>query len=167
MADFKAEAERFLALMDAAEPAPRDELFADLAASLSALYATAMTLPDPSPITDMDGPMTHEEWGAVFARVQSLLGKDDSYWTVVPFGGDGADDPDERLVGSLADDLADIYRDLRDGFLLLAAGTPEDDVVWGWRHSFWSHWGEHAVNALRIIHRHLAIDSAGFGPVAG
>jgi hypothetical protein len=115
----------------------------------------------------MDGPMTHEEWGAVVERVRALLGKDDFYWAVVPFSGDGEDDPDERLVGSLADDMADIYRDLRDGFLLLAAGVPEGDVVWGWHLSFWSHWGEHAVNALRIIHRHLAIESAGVGPVTG
>ena len=61
----------------------------------------------------------------------------------------------------MSDDLGDIYRDVKEGLLLLAEGLSAD-AVWHWRFNFWSHWGEHSVNALRIIHLRLA--EVGGGP---
>ena len=158
--EFKGAAERFISLMDAARPSAGTELRLALLASLSWLYSAALSLPDPEPSSidaDEHG-MSHEDWRVIYERTQRVLG-DDHYWTVVPFGDDADDEPREHLVGSVADDLADIFRDLTDGFTALAEGAPESDVVWGWRRSFWTHWGEHAVNALRIIHARLTEDS--------
>ena len=67
------------------------------------------------------------------------------------------DDP-ELLTGSLADDLTGVYLDLKSGLDQLRSGVPNRDVIWEWRFTFWSHWGEHAVNALRIIHARLAVE---------
>jgi hypothetical protein len=55
-------------------------------------------------------------------------------------------------LGSIADDLADTWRDLKQGLLALESGSPEADVVFSWRHDFTSHWGRHAVNALAALH---------------
>jgi hypothetical protein len=41
------------------------------------------------------------------------------------------------VVASLADDIADIYRDLKKGFALLGS---RDGAVWEWRHGFEHHW---------------------------
>ena len=83
--------------------------------------------------------------------MEDLLGADDWYWTVAPF----IKEVPQLLTGSLADDLTSVYHDLKRGLDYLRAGEPEPDVIWEWRLGFWSHWGQHAVNAVRIIHARL------------
>ena len=154
---FKGAAERYVALIDAAESAERLHLFLDLASALSGIYATALELPKSEPgSTDLvaDG-MGSEGRSESLKRMENLLGADDWYWTAVPFM--KKDNP-ELVTGSLADDLTDVYLDLKSGLDQLGAGVPNPDVIWEWRFAFWSHWGEHAVNALRIIHARLAVE---------
>jgi hypothetical protein len=58
---------------------------------------------------------------------------------------------DEKAIrASLADDIADIYRDLERGSNCLKENPAE--AIFHWRFGFYSHWGSHAVNALRITH---------------
>ena len=61
----------------------------------------------------------------------------------------------EAIFGSLADDIADIYFDLKEGLLLAEHQTPPEDIIWEWRLSFYSHWGKHAMDALLTIHFRL------------
>lgn len=56
----------------------------------------------------------------------------------------------------LYEDLGETYRDLKSGFRLLEAGRPEAEAVFEWHHGFWSHWGYHNVDALRIVHIYVA-----------
>jgi Domain of unknown function (DUF5063) len=57
----------------------------------------------------------------------------------------------KRMIhGSLADDLADIYRDLKKG-LILSEKTSAEDALWNWRLHFDFHWGNHAMSALKAI----------------
>jgi len=59
--------------------------------------------------------------------------------------------PEEPGIGDLADDLADIYRDLSGGLSLSAAGhLPEAE--WTFLFSFQSHWGRHASSAIGALH---------------
>jgi len=53
----------------------------------------------------------------------------------------------------LADDFADIYRDLKEGLNLNESheASPEDNI-WHWRLGYYSHWGKHAIDAVRTIH---------------
>jgi hypothetical protein len=53
-------------------------------------------------------------------------------------------------VGDVADDLADVYRDLSQGVRLESAGRPVD-ALWQWHMNFRIHWGRHAVSALRVL----------------
>ena len=59
------------------------------------------------------------------------------------------------VTNSLADDLADIYRDLKAGLSLYEAEHPID-AAWEWRFRFQIHWGQHLVGAMRPIHEYLA-----------
>ena len=48
------------------------------------------------------------------------------------------------MAGSLADDAADIYRDLPSGL--------NDNAVGEWRFGFDNNWGKHAAEALYALH---------------
>ena len=96
--------------------------------------------------------MTARQWKDVFDRLQEALPGDDYYWTVEP----SIEKEPVELVGSLADDLADIYADVKPGLDLVAAGGSTSSAAREWRFSFWSHWGTHAVEALRVVHGRLA-----------
>jgi hypothetical protein len=154
VAAFRAVAERYVSAVEATSERSPDDLFATLVRVLPRLYEAALRLPYPV-VESADLPearLSHEQWKEAFDGLQEILGARDLYWTVVPFGEDKRDE----LAGSLADDLADIYRDVKEGLELAASGASENEVLWQWRFNFWAHWGEHAVEALRIIHAHLA-----------
>jgi len=61
------------------------------------------------------------------------------------------------MHGSLLDDLSDIWWDLKPGLYALDNGSEEQaaDVFWDWKESFRTHWGRHAIDALRALHAHL------------
>jgi hypothetical protein len=54
-------------------------------------------------------------------------------------------------VGSLADDLADIYRDLKTELLAYKEGR-QNDAIWGWCFGLQSHYGRHITSAMSAIH---------------
>jgi hypothetical protein len=53
------------------------------------------------------------------------------------------------VVSSLADDIASIYQDLKDGLAMLEE-TP-NAAAWEWRESFKTHWRRHATHALYAV----------------
>ena len=59
---------------------------------------------------------------------------------------------DELVIGSLTDDLGDIYVDLCEGLEYNQLGRYAD-ALWSWRFSFDTHWGDHLVDALRALRR--------------
>ena len=126
---------------------------------LPQLYLHALYLPDTNSDLSAERAITHEQWSKIFGWLISKLGNCDTYWEVF----DPAKDPPDKLVcGSLADDLADIYRDLKDGLLEWDKGHNDirDAVVWEWKFSFETHWGDHLVDGLRglnwmLKHREL------------
>lgn len=112
------------------------------------LYAAALRLPASPPCgEDVEAvEMSQGEWKQLIARMGSLPF---SYYGVVyephavPLG-----DP---VMGHLADDLADIYRDIKDGLSLWTAGY-QVEAVWHWKFQFRYHWGRHAADAIRALH---------------
>jgi len=148
------EAERFCTLIETAESFERDEFVAAVAVSLAELLAAASTLPDLTPTnTDVDARSSSGEVRALFGAVQRVLGSWGDYQTTLAPHGDEAE---RAVLRPVADDLVDIWRDLKEGLLGLAEGAPEGDVIWEWRFGFYSHWGRHATEALRALHVRLA-----------
>ena len=96
--------------------------------------------------------MTDEELQELQSSLAEKLGDWVSYWFVF----DPRQDT-EGIRGSLADDVADIYRDLRSGLRLAKSNEiPPEEIVFAWRLTFLSNWGTHAMVSLRTIHSLLA-----------
>jgi len=95
--------------------------------------------------------MTDDQWRQLYNLLQEKLGNWDVYWQVFNPTTDK-----EAVCGTLADDFADIYRDLKEGLVLShkRLARPED-VIWQWRLLYYSHWGKHAIDALLTIHFRL------------
>jgi hypothetical protein len=63
--------------------------------------------------------------------------------------------PEEPVVASVADDIADIYRDVVTGLRLDQLGR-RTEAVWHWSFYLSRHWGLHATGAIRALHCWLA-----------
>ena len=117
------------------------------------LYVSATAIPAVEPGDDEDesSRVSHEEWSALFGALGEHLGSYAHYWEIYdPI----TLEPDDPVAGNLADDLADIYRDLQDGLQSWQHWEAEKrrNALWQWRFGFESHWGAHAADALRAVH---------------
>lgn len=123
---------------------------------LANLYSKVLELPVGNPNSDFDPDkyrITDEEWHQCFKRFGSL--PFNYYWVIL----NPADIKNESLgMGDLADDLADIYRDIKFGLVLYQDGH-EAEAVWEWRNGFAIHWGGHAASALYALHSYASANS--------
>ena len=152
---FAVVAKKFCALVDSAPDIDRSEFVAQVYRVLSKLIDEAVQMPDVersdnqrrrSPLN-----VRHQEWERLYNALKEKLGDWNLYRQVF----DPTQD-NEAIFGSLADDLADIYGDLRKGLELNdACPSQREDAIWEWRVLFYSHWGKHAIDALQAIHSHL------------
>jgi hypothetical protein len=141
----------------------REAFLADLHRILPRLYSAALSLPDtgilfPKPpdkgdsdreLPSHDGDRrTTDQYFALARSLGALLGQHDAYREVFnPY-----DPPTEpEVVGTLSDDIADIYRDLLSGLAHWQRGET-GEALWEWRFNFTIHWGEHLTGALRALH---------------
>jgi hypothetical protein len=155
-------AEGYCSVIERAKWPQRVEFVAEVAQALAELIAAAGHLPHVEPSdAELSGRPSDEQWRERFAGVQSVLRDWDGYWTAIePFGGWEM----ESVMLTLADDLADVWRDMKHGLAALDSGASDTDVIWEWRFSFYSHWGRHATEALRVLHARLADDDGPADP---
>ena len=86
----------------------------------------------------------------LYSELHTLLGERDRYWLEY----DHPDEPGldgEHRTGSLADDLTDIYFELRRGLTLLET-VEADEVANLWQSGYRQHWGQHLVDAERHLY---------------
>jgi hypothetical protein len=81
----------------------------------------------------------------IFSGLRQRLGPNDSYWMEFDVAQDG-----QFMTGSLADDLTDIYCELKAGLTLLEEepSLARDN----WRNGYRIHWGQHLVDASRHLY---------------
>lgn len=73
------------------------------------------------------------------------------YWNIRQvLSMDGA----EPELGEIADDLGDIYKDVKEGLLAFQSDL-KALAIWHWHQTWAMHWGAHAVSALRALHEHV------------
>lgn len=156
MLSLKAEASRYCALIEdegLRGASLTNALILALVDLLQVAYRMpAVELAEGAPESpDLLPDVSDDEWHQVFRRLGTRLDAG-YYWTagseLLPFEARAP----EPGVGDLRDDLADIWRDLVTGLRGLKSGAAAEDVLWQWQLDFESHWGEHAVDALRVLH---------------
>ena len=117
----------------------------EIASLLPRLHAAvaALNLPDSErshhPLADLDSRFE------LYTCLRQQLGDRDSYWMEFDVAGDG-----QTMSGSLADDLTDIYCELKHGLQLLDAQAQQ--AVEGWHQGFHLHWGQHLLDAERHLY---------------
>lgn len=89
----------------------------------------------------------------LFSRLHSLLGDLDGYWMEYDVTPDR-----QEMSGSLADDLTDIYCELKHGLARLARNDDARRTLGRWRTGFCKHWGQHVVDAERHLYSLSARD---------
>jgi hypothetical protein len=156
-ARFGAIARQYCVLVDAAAITEKTEFLLELYRILPELVLEAIRLPDIDGDEEDDPKnvppivqrpeMSNEEWGLLYGLLKGKFGSATLYWTVFNPLKD-----EEAIPGSLADDVADVYRDLLIGVLLIDRYAANSEAIWEWRFGFHSHWGDHAISALRTIH---------------
>jgi hypothetical protein len=111
-----------------------------LHSAVTALSALEADDSSPAPPVDLD------ERFERYSQLRRLLGDRDHYWLEF----DAA--PEEiHMSGSLADDLTDIYFDLRHGLTLFDEVWPQRAAN-AWQSSYRVHWGQHLVDAERHLY---------------
>jgi hypothetical protein len=147
VAEFVAEARRYCALIENEEHGTASAFEKECLVVLLRLYEQMLRLPssDP-PDPELPEQILHEEWQAVREQTAQRT-EHDKYWEVFePF----AKNRPDPIYGSISDDLADIWRDVKMGLSTFDSGKPNciKDAVWHWRFSFGSHWGHHVAGAI-------------------
>jgi Domain of unknown function (DUF5063) len=142
-------AEEYCSLVDNAKGLETSSFLPKIASSLSRLYSVAIELPyvelETSVITESS--MSNEARTLAWKTLRQKLVSIESYYAVF--------DPTvlgKPLQGSIANDLAEIYHDLRNNIALAQSGAHPSDIAWSWRASFAEHWGNHATDALKAIY---------------
>ena len=148
---FSVSARHFLHIVDNADQVGPRALPEQLARELSDLYRAALQLPhqDTLSVTDTDLERWSDDtlWSRRYTLIGQQLGPLDTYWLIY-----NPQELNEPVAGSLADDLADIARDLEYGLRVLDRQVSPEMALWAWSESFRSHWGKHLVHALVAIH---------------
>lgn len=103
---------------------------------------------------------------AEFGRaVRRFAGFPFSFYRVV-FDPHDLEAEDEPVMGMLADDLADVYRDLAEGLDQAKQGNLEA-ACFDWAISYRTHWARHAVHALTAIELYRLGDGGSSIPGTG
>ena len=132
----------------------RESFLVEMNEILAVMYQQAISLPsvDIENINEDEEEkvVSSEEWNHLFLSLQNKLEDWVYYYDV--FNPNNLEET-EPVCSDLADDLADIYRDIKSGLHYWLKFTPDNQIfaVWHWRFSFWSHSGQHITGAIRSI----------------
>lgn len=146
-------ARRYCTLIESLEEGERGPLLTQLNELLPRLHA-AMTGAGPwSDENPEDAAVDLDQRFELFSRLHRLLGDLDSYWMEYDVTPDR-----QEMSGSLADDLTDIYCELKNGLTRLERNHDARRTLGRWRSGFCKDWGQHVVDAERHLYALSARD---------
>lgn len=119
------------------------------------LYLKGSLLPDIE-VEDPDANerfVTAENWETIFIMLRDKFAKDDEFWLIDP----QHVNEDEPLKASLAENLADIYQDMKDFILLYQKNTftARQNAISECKNLFETHWGYRISNIMPKLHHLL------------
>ncbi len=146
----------YCALVDSADLISASELLTRASVLLPRLHASVAILPGGRDELSLRPGVDLETRFNLFSKMRRKLGRWDAYWMEFDHcavGGGGAEPAFQHQSGSLADDITDIYFDLKRGLELVNGADPialhraTNDLSCTFRR----HWGEHLVDAERHV----------------
>jgi hypothetical protein len=151
--EFVAVANEYCRYAEHASELKGKELLNILQRLLPLLYLKATFLPVLNPVCE-DGNekfVMEPDWFVIHDAFKTRFGTANDYLEVFD---EKINEEEGPFVSSLAENMADIYQDLKDLLMLYQTGTKEvmNDALWECRMSFENYWGQKLVNALRAIH---------------
>lgn len=96
---------------------------------------------------DVEKFVTEHEYQFIQAKIASLFGAYDNYLEV-------SEEVDTPIMGSISEDLADVYQDIKDLVMNAKVGNPEvvSIAVKICIENFQQYWGQKLLSALKQIH---------------
>jgi hypothetical protein len=156
-ASFLNSLEGFCATLERVESLPKATFLRDLDRQLPQVYSMASVLPAYPWDEDEDETHLEGELGGLVTqldmceRIRRKLGPLDSYSFVF----DPVDYGNKEVIdGSLAEDLASVYADLKQPLELFRSGGDAEikQALWDWGSGRKIHWGRHGVHAMGVIY---------------
>jgi hypothetical protein len=154
--EFVAVANEYCKYAERASEIKGDELLRILQRLLPLLYLKGSLLPAMEPIFE-DGNekfVTESDWLKIHDTFKEKFGTANDYLEVFD---EKINDSESPVMSSLAENMADIYQDIKNFLLLYQTGTSEvmNDAIWECRLNFESFWGQTLVNSMRAIHKFI------------
>lgn len=119
---------------------------------LAQLCISGMRLPDIKRLIDYDVPgMPHGQWKDMYQSLKNKIGQFNTYFQV----SDPYDIDDRKPMQSIiADDISDIYQDIKPGLQEWENGDANIrlNIIWEWKFGYMTHWGEHATRAYNALY---------------
>ena len=152
--EFVAVAAQYCAVLEQEKMPSRQEFIDMMLKLLPMLYTKVTLLAHVEPYAGMapNNQVTDRDYAYVQGNVMDVLGEMDSYEAL---GNDPTGQTDEVVWHSCSEDLADIYRPLRNfvhAYQLRLEPMMEAEL-WNVRENFEMYWGMNLINALSHLHR--------------
>jgi hypothetical protein len=154
--EFVAVANEYCKYAEHASEIKGDEMLRILQRILPLLYLKASLIPSVEPFFE-DGNekfVTESDWFRIHDMFKERFERANDFLEVFD---ERINDTDGPLMSSLAENMADMYQDLKNFLLLYQTGTSEvmNDAVWECRLNFENFWGQKLVNSMRAIHKFI------------
>lgn len=148
-------ANEFCYYLDTAEEKSKNGILEFIHRILPLLYLKGTLLPDIEPEYPEASErfVTQENWETVFTILRDKFGKDDEFWLIDP----QYINETEPLKASIAENLADIYQDMKDFIMLFQKNTyaARENAIADCKTLFGTHWGYKIGNILTRVHHLL------------
>ncbi len=132
------------------------ELLQILQRILPLMYLKASLLPSPEPVFEAGNEkfITEADWFRIHDTLKHKFGTANDYLEIFD---DKFNESEIPVPSSLAENMADMYQDIKDFLLLYQTGTEEvmNDAIWECKLNFESIWGQKLVNSMKAIHKFI------------
>ncbi len=159
--EFAASANEYCKYLEGSREISGIEILKVMQRLLPFIYLRASLLPMLEPLLE-DGnekSVTEFDWTRMNENLLSKMGNNDPFPVVVADG----DPADGLYTGSIAENLSDIYQDLKNFIVSYKSGNEEvmNDAVWEVLMNFEEFWGKKLLTVLSAIHDVLYSEADG------
>ena len=163
MLDFVKAANDCCAYLEQLKGSEGKSFILDMVRHLSSVYATFIKSGDTEPVfeSSAEATVTEQEWSALFQKIGTILGPKND---ILRIAGENEFDRSEVVSHTIAEDVADIYQELRDFTSIYSRGMEElmNDAAWELKERFAEHWGTKLLRALLALHElHVSVSDPG------